>query len=241
MIFDSNITDDPVNGLFYIGHTPLRQFAGEASTFKIEADSVSILGNPSGTPFFQNEIQFLQPEIVPYVEDITHVADNFTRLNAQYTSGTATTGGMAITTKGMGVSDVVTSGQFTAGVDGVSNPTVETDGSDTFSQGDLVQVSLSKFNNHYVEVESHTGTTLTIRGVGTVGTVESFSDNDFTTALDGAVLTKVQVTVLRSGITGKLEQASGSETPLSFTELHDQNSKAVIMDAYMSTDLFIRQ
>ena len=57
--FNSDATDDPGNGLFYIGFTPLRQLAGQASTFRVEADNVSILGNAGGIPYLKNEIQFL--------------------------------------------------------------------------------------------------------------------------------------------------------------------------------------
>lgn len=226
--FDSDLPDDPSNGLFYIGHTPLRQYAGEFSTFEIEADSVSILGNPSGTPYFQNEIQFLQPKIVPYTEDITHVLDNFTRLNTGYGGPTHKTGGVAITSKSIGLGDSVTSGQFTQGFDGINNPSIITDGSGTFSQGDIVQVYKSKFNNHYVEVESHIGNVLFIRGVGTVDTVEAFTDRDLTTAVDSALLEKVKVTVLQTRDDGKVERGCGDETPVVFSVLSEVGDSVTI-------------
>lgn len=235
--FNSSADDDPVNGLFYIGNTPLRQYAGEASTFKIEADSISILGNSSGIPYFENEIQFIQPKVVPGLAEISHVADNFTRLNSSYTEVTATTGGIAITSKSTGLSDAVTAGQFDSGVDSTSNPTVLTDGSGTFSQNDIVQISGSSFNDSYVEVQSHVGNLLTIKGVGLIDTVESFCDRNFTSSLENAALTKIEVVVVRASETGRAEQATGSVTPLVYSEIYDPKSKAVVMDAYLSTDL----
>ena len=62
--FNSDLPDVPASGLFYIGFTPLRQLAGQASTFELEADSVSILGEPSGIPYIVNDIQFITPKTI---------------------------------------------------------------------------------------------------------------------------------------------------------------------------------
>ncbi len=235
--FNSSLDDDPANGLFYLGNTPLRQFAGEASTFRLEADNVSLLGNSGGTPYFKNEIQFIQPKTVPFTEDITHTADNFMRLNTDSTDLTSTHGGLAVVTKIAGVSDSVTVAQFEAGVVGVSAPTLITDGSSTFSTNDLVQISNSKFNNLFVEVESHVGTLLTIRGVGGTPTVESFTSDNLTSALDSATLEKIFVSAIQANDLGRFEQATGSETPLTYTELHDNLAKPTFIEAIMSIDM----
>ena len=69
--FNSDLADVPASGLFYLGFTPLRQFAGQASTFEIEADSVSLLGEPGGIPYLKNEIQFLTAKNIPLSDILT--------------------------------------------------------------------------------------------------------------------------------------------------------------------------
>jgi len=217
--FNSNTDDVPASGLFYIGHTPLRQGAGQASTFMITADSVSILGEPGGIPFFRNEIQFLKAAIVPTVDQVTNLADSYTRLNAEYGTTAGTTAGIAVNYEATATADSATLGQFTAGDPGVSNPTLITDGSDTFAQGAIIQISNTRLNNGFFEVEDHTGNVLTPRGIGTVDTVEAFTRRDFVTTVDNAIVTQVNLSIIRAGIDGKWEQGKGSQTPIVYVDL----------------------
>ena len=60
-------------------------------------------------------------------------------------------------------SDASTLGQFTAGVASTSNPTLITDGSGTFVQGDIIQISTTNLNDGFYEVEDHALNTLTVR------------------------------------------------------------------------------
>ena len=71
-------------------------------------------------------------------------------------------------------------------------------------------------NSGCFEVESHISTTLTVRGIGTVDVVEGFSNSDFITTVSDAVITKVNLSVIRAGVEGDWESGKGSVTPLSF-------------------------
>ena len=217
--FNSDEEDVPASGLFHIGFTPLRQFASQASTFMITGDSVSILGEPGGIPFFRNEIQFLQTAIVPTLDEVTNLADNYTRLNNEYVTAAATTAGLVVNFEATETADTVTSGQFTAGDTGTSNPTIVTDGSDTFAQGDIIQISGSRLVNGFFEVEDHTGMLLTVRGVGTIPTVEAFTRGDLVDTVDDAVITKINVSVLRTGTDGLWEVGKGSVTGIVFEDV----------------------
>lgn len=149
------------------------------------------------------------------------VEDNHILLNSGYTTVAAQTAGIVSNYLPTATTDTV-NGSFTAGVVSTSNPTVVTTGSGTFSASDIVLISAANNpgNNGIFEVLSHTGTTLTVRGVGTTGTVEDFTNTDFVAdSTVAGTITKVNVSVLRAGTDGAWEQASGSATGLSFTDL----------------------
>jgi len=143
----------------------------------------------------------------------------YARLNSSYTTAVGVTSGVAVTIEGTATTDTVTGGPFVVGVASTSNPTVVTDGSATFAQDNIVQISDTRNNNNYYEVESHVGTLLTVRGIGTVATVEDFTGVDFFPETDDAVITKVEVSVIRSNTSGDWETAKGSVTPLVYTTL----------------------
>lgn len=234
---DNKDLSQPLLGIFNLGNTPLRSTLGEIGSILIEADNMALKGNAGGIPYVQNTLKPLFEEGVALTRDVTYISENYTRLNTAYTSTDATTSGAVFTSKSIGTSDSVLGGQFTSAVNGVSNATVETQGLNTFAAGDIVQVSGSKLNNQYIEVLSHAGGLLFMKGVGLTDVVDAFTGRDFKTTVDNAVLTKVEVVVVRAGLEGRVEQGKGSVTPISFTELYDQDSKAVVMDAYMSFDM----
>ena len=214
--FNSDLPDNPSAGLFYMGFTPLRQYLGQASTFTVMADSVSILGEPGGIPYFENEIHFLEETTVPFTENITNVKDSYSRLNNEFTGLTGTTGGNVVTYLATATNDTITTGQFTVGDAGVSNPTIVTVTGNVFAQNDLVQINGTVLNDGLYEVESHVGTLLTVRGVGTVATVEDFTATNFITTEDSGTITKVNVSIMRSNDVGEWEQGKGNSTPLTF-------------------------
>lgn len=150
------------------------------------------------------------------------VEDNHLYLNSNYTTPAAQTGGLVVNYLPIATTDTVATGGFTAGVAAVSNPTVITTGSATFAVGQFIQISGANNieNNGLYEVLSHVGTTLTIRGVGTTATVEDFTQNQFAT--DSTVagsITRVNVSVIRTGTDGVWETGSGSSTAVTFTDL----------------------
>lgn len=147
-------------------------------------------------------------------------SDNHLHLNQGYTTDAAQTGGLSVWYDPSLTTDSVSAGAFVAGDPGVSNPTVVTVGAATFAASDIVQISSSAENDGLYEVLSHAANVLTIRGIGLTGTVEDFTQNDFTAdASDSATITKGKVAVLRVGTDGKFEEASGDQTPFVFTDV----------------------
>ena len=214
-----NSDDADTVDTFNLGFTPLRSLAGRLGSILIEADNMDLLGNSSGIPYVQNQLQSLSVRPVAFVRDASNLSDNYTRLNNNYTTAAGTTSGLVVNYEATATADTVTLGQFTDGEAAVSNPTVITDGSDTFAQNDIIQVSGTKYNDGFFEVEDHTGTTLTIRGVGTVATVEDFSLTQFDSAEDSGAITKVNVSIIRSATDGNWEEGKGSVTPITYHEL----------------------
>ena len=147
------------------------------------------------------------------------VTDNHIFLNDGYTADPAQAGGIVVNFDPTTTADTVAAGGFTAGVAAVSNPTVVTVGSATFSASDIIQVSGSTGNDGLFEVLTHVGTTLTVRGIGTVGTVEEFSQNQFVTEAGVGSITKISVSVMHTGTDGVWETAFGSATGFVFDDV----------------------
>lgn len=147
--------------------------------------------------------------------EIVNVADNFLYLNDGYTATSALEGGFVVNNLPTATSDTVGAGGFTAGVASTSNPEVETTGSATFAAGDFIQISGAndQTNDGLYEVLSHTGTTLTIAGVGTTGTTYQFTQNDFETdSTATGTITKVTVGAVQVDSGGDLQYGYGADT-----------------------------
>lgn len=214
-----NSEDPDTADTFNIGFTPLRSIEARSTTLTIEADSMALLGNSIGVPYVENELQKLFTINIPYISDVSNIADNYVRLNDQYITESGTTGGLVVNYEATSTKDTVTSQLFNEGVDASANPFVITDGSDTFATSDLIQITGTKLNNGLYEVLSHTGTTLTIRGVGLTDTVEDFTKSQWLEVIDSASITKVNVNVLRSSSAGVWQSGAGSVTPITFTNI----------------------
>lgn len=150
------------------------------------------------------------------------ISDNHLYLNNGYNTAVAQTGGLVVNTLPTATNDTVDAGGFTAGVVGVSNPTVATTGAATFAANDLIQISgaTDPANNGLFEVLSHAANVLTICGVGTTATTEDFTQNQFTTdATAAGAIRKVNVAVLRAGTDGVWETAYGNTSGLVFTDV----------------------
>ena len=211
----SMVETDAAN--FFWDNTTKRFGIGTAtpdSDFHVVGDT-HMTGNLTvdGTKFINNS------ETVNYT-------DNHLYLNAGHTTVVTQTGGLVVNYLPTATNDSVSAGAFTAGVDATSNPTVgSTVGAAVFAVGDIVQVSGTNLNENdgIFEVLSHAANLLTIRGVGLTSTVEDFTDNQFVAnASDNAVITKVNVSVLRAGVDGKWEQANGAATGFSFYDFATQ-------------------
>lgn len=189
----------------------VRVGAAGASKFTVDASNgnTTIAGN-----------LVVQGEITGIVTDDMIVKDNYEQLNVGYETVAAVTGGLAVNYLPTATNDTV-SGQFVAGVDGVSDPTVGTTGAATFSQGDIIQISGSTDNQNdgFFEVHGHAANVLTIRGIGLNATVEPFSRNQFIAENPGAgTIRKVTVSAIRTGTDGKWEAGSGSTTGITYTD-----------------------
>jgi hypothetical protein len=174
------------------------------------------------------------------------VADNHTYVNAGYTTAAAQTGGLIVNYLPTATVDSTTgAGVFTPGINATSDPTVTTAAASVFSASDLVQISGSDNsgeNNGLYEVLSHSGNLLTIRSTadGITNQVEDFTDGQFiANAGDtGASITKVTVSVLRSGTDGIWESGFGSVTGFTFSD-HGTTASSTLQAAYISGNSII--
>ena len=151
--------------------------------------------------------------------EIIALGANYIYQNTGYTTAAAQSGGLAINYLPTATTDTV-NGSYVAGVPATSNPTVTTTGSGTFSASDIIQISGSDDNDGFFEVLTHTGTTLTVRGIGLTTTVEDWSRNDLLAgASDGATITKLNLSVFRAGADGDWEAGKGSVTGVTFSNV----------------------
>jgi len=143
-------------------------------------------------------------------------------LNNGYTTVVAETGGLIVNYLPTVTVDTVAAPGFVAGIVATSNPTVGTVGAATFSIGNFVQISGANnvTNTGLFEVLSHAANLLTIRGVGLTATVEDFTQNQFIAdATAVGTITKVNISVIRSGTDGIWETAYGSNSGLIFKDV----------------------
>jgi len=133
------------------------------------------------------------------------INDNYLCLNQNYTTTIAQKGGICVNYLPTAITDTVASPGFIAGISSTSNPTVGTVSATTFSTSDIIMIvgANNTNNNGIFEVLSHVANVLTIRGIGTVGTVEGFTRNQFTTDVTVAgTITQVNITILQTGTDG---------------------------------------
>lgn len=126
------------------------------------------------------------------------VTDNSISLNTGYTSTSTRSCGIVSNYSSTGVNTTVSSGGFTAGVAGVSNPNVAVS-ADVFVSGDIIQVSGANkdANNGIFEVLSNVGGILTINGVGISSlTYDLFQSQFVTDATVAGVIHKINTTCI---------------------------------------------
>lgn len=154
--------------------------------------------------------------------EVVRVADNHLYLNDGYETAVAQTGGLVVNILPSGTLLNVDAPGFTAGVGGVSNPTVEYTGVGFFTPGQFIQISGSanEENDGLYELLSASPTTITIRGVGLTGTVDDFTQTQFVTDNTAqGTITPVTVSVIRAGVDGLWETGFGSTAPISFSDI----------------------
>ena len=201
---------------FYTGDEMLLKLSGVELFGGLQTDGLFI---GQTKPYIESGFAVARPFPIANIGDTSNISDDYARLNSEYTSTTPTQSGISVIYQATSTTDSVAGERFTNGEPSTTNPTVVTVGSAIFSQNDIVSITGSRINNGLFEVESHILNDLTIRGVGTVGTVEDFTRDDFFFYEDSAVITKVNVSVIRSGTSGDWETGKGSETPLSFSAI----------------------
>lgn len=142
------------------------------------------------------------------------IADNHLYLNKGYETVSAQSGGIVVNYLPTVTTDVVDALGFT------SATVVQTDNSDTFVAGDIIQIngSTGGLNDGLFIVSTHVGTVLTIDDAPTA----TFANTQFTpeTTSTGATIVKVNVGSLQVNASGTLEYASGSsQSSLVYTEI----------------------
>jgi len=150
---------------------------------------------------------------------------NYQYMNQDYVTDAAQAGGFVVNyNPTASTTNTTDAGVFAAGVDGVSDPTITTAGSGTFSAADVIQLSGSASGNDGLyEVQGHSGITLTIRSTdaGVTNRVEDWTLDDWTnTTTDTAItITKVNVSVLRVGTDGNWEVGAGATTGITYSDI----------------------
>lgn len=176
-----------------------------------------IINNDNGFATIVNGDFFVNGTTFSTNTETVNVEDNCIYMNNGYTTPSFLSGCIVVNYLPTVTADSV-AGDFTAGVPGVSNPTVITTNLATFSAGDIIQVSgaYNQANNGLFEVESHVGTTLTIRGVGTVPRTQSFFQEQFTTSLAGdpvqGTITQVNVAIIGLDSSGCWQVMKGTNS-----------------------------
>lgn len=148
-------------------------------------------------------------------------------LNAGYTSSSALPVGTVSIYQGSATSQTIAAGGFTAGVNAVSNPTIEVSSTTGFSTGNFVQVVGSTSNDGIYEIQGVLAgpARLELRGIGLNVCEEAFTLQQVATEAGLGTVTKCSVSVTRCGTDGIPEVAYGGSAGLSFVDLATVSSK----------------
>lgn len=189
-------------------------------------------------PFLQAVIQILESSALLNKKDM----DQYIALNDDHTAATVKSGGIIIGTFPTATADTFTDAIFIPGFAATSNPTVQTDGSNTFSPNEIVLIRHGTdlldvdINDGFYEVASHVGTTLTIKGVGTIPITEDSLKDQFTFIESTGTITKVEVSVLKL-LGTQIFHGGSSSTPLTFHVLaHADDVPIVATEEFANTN-----
>jgi hypothetical protein len=150
------------------------------------------------------------------------IDNNFLILNQNYTFNSPQTGGIVVNYYPTLITDTVYIPGFIEGINGISNPSVGTNGVSTFNTGDIIMITNANniSNNGIFEVLSHSSNELIIRGIGITSTIENFSLNQFIT--DNTPIgniTKINISVLQTNNNGFWEIGTNNITPITYETL----------------------
>lgn len=148
-----------------------------------------------------------------------NTSSRYTLLNSEYSTNSSQTTGITNVYSPTSTKNSAT-GSFTSS-------TVTTDNSFPFSQYDIILITGANFedNNGLFEVQSYSAGTITIN----TSPLEDFSKNAFTpdpTISPNCFVTKVNISVVRTGQDGKWELSSGNNTTVSglaYTDILSSN------------------
>ena len=140
-----------------------------------------------------------------------NVKDRHIYLNNDYTTTSGKTGGLVLNYLPTSTTDTV------AGIGFDTTITVGTTGTDTFSAGNIIQISdaSDSANNGIFEVLTHSSNLITIAA-------SDFAQSTFVAdSTTGANITLINVTILQSSVTGVWQTTSGSNSADLTTNLKD--------------------
>jgi hypothetical protein len=242
-------TDADTAGVFNLGVNPFIVENGQQIDIEVEADNMDLLGL-SSVPYQIADVQdgyvlnvIVEDEngnvsvsgdvnvegdvvvggtITSSSTENLLVTDNHILLNNGYTAAVAKEGGVVVNYLPTATADTVSAGAFVAGIAATSNPTVGTVGAAVFANNDIVMFHGSVENDGLYEVSSHAANLLTVKGVGTIPTVEGFTNTQFVAnASDSCTITKVTVSVMCSDTDGVWRSGKGAVTPITFSDIVD--------------------
>lgn len=122
----------------------------------------------------------------------------------------------------MDTSGAFTNKAFTAG--DTTGPTIVTDSTHSFVEGQIVIVEGTRHNNGLYEIAGGAGSTVTLRGVGGDANVETFTRDQITSGNETGTITQVSVSVRRTSKAGVVEHTRGSTVPMVFGGLVQKNT-----------------
>jgi len=203
--------------------------AGTGDYFEVDATGTTVTGtlDVSGITTLSDAVD-IQGSILNIDSTVVNIADNYLKVNSEYTTTTATTGGLVVNYF------PVLGGQTSVGGSGFTSATTVDTAVDTSSfigNMDIILITgANDFRNDgfYEVVGTPTATTITIDPTP----VEGFSKTGFVTDSSTAgTIAHVNVSVIRSGTDGDWEVGKDNVVPISYTDLATATS-VTLQQAY---------
>lgn len=134
------------------------------------------------------------------------------------------------------VTATATAKQFTAG--DTAGPNIVLDsGTPVFSVGEFVLVENDVDNDGIYEVTFNLGAFLEFRGFGGVARVEDWTRDDVVTKIATVTITKINVSVRRTSLTGTIEHGEGDTAPITYFQLaHAADVPIIVVEEFAATE-----